>query len=141
MTQRKRTRGELKRLRRRSIEVDFEGGSLVTDGGVVLLREADRKLDLLRRANDAILDPRDPRYVTHSQLQMLKSRVYGIASGYEDGNDHEQLRNDPAFLVGADVSPEEGHAPLASPATLSRLEIAPPRRMLCGYMRCWWTLS
>ena len=122
MTQRKRTRGELKRLRRRSIEVDFEGGSLVTDGGVVLLREADRKLDLLRRANDAILDPRDPRYVTHSQLQMLKSRVYGIASGYEDGNDHEQLRNDPAFLVGADVNPEEGHAPLASPATLSRLE-------------------
>ena len=69
MTQRKRTRGELKRLRRRSIEVDFEGGSLVTDGGVVLLREADRKLDLLRRANDAILDPRDPRYVTHSPNQ------------------------------------------------------------------------
>ncbi|MEM9940864.1 MAG: IS1380 family transposase [Planctomycetota bacterium] len=127
MTECKSSRLDLKRLKGRRVDVDFEGGTLTSDGGLLLLREADRRLDLLRRAAEMIPDPRSPDYVLHSQEELLTSRVLGIAAGYEDGNDHQQLRHDPAFQVAAGHTPAEGNYdedryPLASPATHSRFE-------------------
>jgi hypothetical protein len=127
MTECTSSQPKLKRLKSRRVAVDFEGGTLTSDGGLLLLREADQCLDLLRRAAEMIPDPRSPEYVLHSQEELLTSRVFGIAAGYEDGNDHEQLRHDPAFQVAAGHTPAEGNYdddqhPLASPATHSRFE-------------------
>ena len=112
----------LKRLRRRGVEYDFEGGTLTSDSGLLLLREIDQRLNLTTQIDQAIPDPRDPRYIVHSQRDMLVARIYGIAAGYEDGNDHQDLRNDVAFQVAADKTPDTEDAALASPSTLSRLE-------------------
>ena len=127
MTKRKRNRPSLKRLRRQAVEVDFNGGTLTSDGGLVLLREVDRRLDLIRRIDQAIPDPRDPFYTAHPQAEILTSRIFGIAAGYEDANDHDQLRHDPAFQVAAGRTPaqnnyDEDHSPLASSSTHSRFE-------------------
>ena len=128
MTQRKRKRPVLKRLRRQAVEVDFDGGTLTSDGGLVLLREVDRRLNLIERIDQAIPDPRDPFCTAHPQAEILTSRIFGIAAGYEDANDHEQLRHDPAFQVAAGRTPAENnyqdneHYPLASPSTHSRFE-------------------
>ena len=79
-------------LKRRKVQAEFSGGDITSDGGVLLLREIDRRLGLLKAIDKVIHDPRDPRYVTHSQLSLLRQRIYGIALGYEDLNDHEILR-------------------------------------------------
>ncbi len=128
MTQRKRRPAVLKRLRRQAVDVDFDGGTLTSDGGLILLREVDRRLNLIARIDEVIPDPRNPIYISHSQAEILTSRIFGIAAGYEDANDHHVLRDDPAFQVAAGRTPSEndydrdGHAPLASPSTHSRLE-------------------
>src|SRR6056297_1846995 len=127
MTKRKRKRPALKRLRRQAIEVDFDGGTLTSDGGLMLLREVDRRLDLIRRVDQAIPDPRDPSYTAHPQAEILTSRIFGIAAGYEDATDHDALRHDPAFQVAAGRTPAENNYdeddyPLASPSTHSRFE-------------------
>ena len=129
MTQRTSKQEGLKRLRRQSVEVDFDGGTLTSDGGLLLLREVDQRLNLIRRIAQAIPDPRDPTYTAHPQTELLTSRIFGIAAGYEDGNDHDQLRHDAAFQVAAGRTPAQGdysetseNYPLASPATHSRFE-------------------
>ena len=121
MTKCKRSATVLKRLRRRSVEADFNGGRLTSDGGLLLLREVDRRLGLLDAVNDAIPDPRDPRYTVHGQRELLAQRIFAIAAGYEDENDHQQLRSDPALQVAAEREPDED-LPLGSPSTLCRLE-------------------
>ncbi len=104
-------------LNRKKVEVEFSGGEITSDAGALLLRQVDQRLGLLE-AIDAILhDPRDPRYLTHSQLSLLRQRVYGLSLGYEDLNDHESLRTDPAIQTA--VNREEL---LGSPPTLCRLE-------------------
>ena len=118
-------RPSLIRLRHQSVEADFKGGTLTSDGGLLLLREVDRRLDLIRRIDLAIPDPRDPIHTSHPQSEILTSRIFGIAAGYEDANDHQQLRQDPAFQVAAGRTParnSQDHQPLASPATHSRFE-------------------
>jgi len=127
MTQRKRKKTAMKRLRRKAVEADFTGGTITTDAGLLLLREVDQKLNLVNQLAQAIPDPRDPFYTTHSQTEMLTSRIFGIAAGYEDANDHLQLRHDPSFHVAAgrdlDVPrDDQDYVPLASPSTISRLE-------------------
>lgn len=128
MTKCKRRRPALQRLRRQAVDVDFDGGTLTSDGGLLLLREVDQRLDLIRRIDQAIPDPRDPFHTSHPQAELLTSRIFGIAAGYEDANDHLQLRHDPAFQVAAGRTPaennyqEDQHYPLASPATHSRFE-------------------
>ena len=79
---------------RRKIEANFAGGDVSSDGGLLLLREADRRLGLLKALDAALPDPRDPLHITHRQIDLLRQRVYGIAQGYEDLNDHETLRHD-----------------------------------------------
>ena len=84
MTQRTRKKSSLKRLRRHSVVANFDGGTLTSDGGLLLIREADRKLNLIKRIDQVIPDPRDLRYASHPQAEMLTSRIFGIAAGYED---------------------------------------------------------
>ena len=108
-------------LNRQSIVTDFDGGHLTSDGGGLLLREADRRLALTRRLADCLSDPRDPAKVVHDQRTLLAQRVHGIALGYEDLNDHDTLRDDPLMAVLADKTPDP-EAPLASSPTLCRFE-------------------
>ncbi len=121
MTKCKRQTAVLKRLRRRDVAADFEGGRLTSDGGLLVLREVDRRLGLLDAVNEAIPDPRDVRYITHEQRELLAQRIFAIAAGYEDENDHTQLRYDPALQVVSEREPKEDD-PLGSPSTLCRLE-------------------
>ena len=73
---------------RRKIEAGFSGGEVSSDGGVMLLREVDRRLGLTRALDTALPDPRDPDLITHAQIDLLRQRIYGLALGYEDLNDH-----------------------------------------------------
>ena len=95
---------------------------MTSDGGALLLREADRRMKLLPRFGQCFLDGRDPALIEHSVEQMLAQRVYALALGYEDLNDHEQLRNDPVLrMLAGKAEPET--EPLAGKSTLSRLEL------------------
>jgi len=107
----------------RAVKADFAGGAISSDGGALLLREAERRLDLVKRFVGCFQDGRDPRYVVHRLPEMVRQRVYGLVLGYEDLNDHEQLRHDPllALLAGKE---EIGQEPLAGKSTLNRLELA-----------------
>jgi Transposase DDE domain group 1 len=87
----------------------------------LLLRQADKRLNLLPRLSACFLDGRNQDQVEHSVLEMLSQRIYGLALGYEDLNDHEQLRKDPVFGVLA--GREELDAPLAGKSTLNRMEL------------------
>ena len=111
---------------RREIVAEFNGGTISSDGGALLLKETDRRMNLLLRFSQCFLDGRDPALVEHSVAQMLAQRVYGLALGYEDLNDHEQLRNDPLLRVLAGKA-EPGEEALASKSTLSRMELGDGR--------------
>jgi hypothetical protein len=102
---------------RRQVTADFCGGDISSDAGVMLLREAERGLGLIKRLSDAINDPRDPARITHEQETLLKQRVLAIALGYEDLNDHTLLRNDTLLKLGAGATDAMGSSP-----TLCRLE-------------------
>src|SRR2546425_10592944 len=75
----------------RQVVARFDGGTITTDGGGLLLRETDRRLNLLPRFAECFLDGRSPLLVEHTVEQLVSQRVYGLALGYEDLNDHEQL--------------------------------------------------
>ncbi len=109
----------------REIVARFDGGTISSDGGAVLLRQTDHRLDLLPRLAQCFLDGRDQDRVQHSVQEMISQRVYGLALGYEDINDHEQLRSDPLFSVLA--GREELEKPLAGKSTLNRLELGDGR--------------
>jgi hypothetical protein len=113
----------------KKIVADFEGGRLTSDGGALLLGELAEKTGLIDAINAAIPDPRDPRFIVHDQRAMLAQRVIGIALGYEDLNDHQTLRVDPALQVSAGQTPDP-EVPLASPPTLCRLENRVDRQAL-----------
>jgi hypothetical protein len=105
----------------KSVIADFLGGRLTSDAGALLLREVGQKIGLFEALDQVIPDPRDPVYIVHDQESMIAQRVVAIALGYEDLNDHQTLRNDPALQVAAGRIPDDGPA-LASPPTLCRLE-------------------
>jgi hypothetical protein len=105
----------------REIVARFDGGTISSDGGALLLRETDKRLNLLPRLGECFLDGREAERTEHSVLEMLAQRIYGLALGYEDLNDHEQLRKDPLF--GVLVGREEVERPLAGKSTLNRLEL------------------
>ncbi len=106
---------------KREIVARFDGGTISSDGGAFLLRQTDQRLNLLARLAKCFLDSRNPDLVEHSVLELVSQRVYGLALGYEDLNDHEQLRNDPVFGVLA--GREELEQPLAGKSTLNRMEL------------------
>lgn len=118
-------------LNRQKIQADFTGGTLTSDGGGLLLREVDRQLGLVDALADCLTDPRDPARVIHEQRTMLAQRIFGIALGYEDLNDHDELRHDPLFSVLTEQTPGPDD-PLASSPTLCRLENRVDRKALVG---------
>ena len=109
----------------REIVARFDGGTISSDGGALLLRQTDQRLNLLPRLAECFLDGRDPERVEHTIEEMVSQRVYGLALGYEDVNDHEQLRRDPLMSVLA--GREELERPLAGKSTLNRLELGDGR--------------
>ena len=111
---------------RRHVRVAFDGGLLSSDGGVLLLREVERKLGIAARLAGCLRDRRDPGRIDHTLADMLRFRLFAIAAGYEDGDDCDALRCDPIFKLAAGRAPSSG-APLCSQPTMSRLENAPSR--------------
>jgi hypothetical protein len=107
----------------RNVVARFDGGTITTDGGGLLLRETDRRLNLLPRLAECFLDGRSPLLVEHTVEQLVSQRVYGLALGYEDLNDHEQLRQDPLLRMLAGKADVED-SPLAGKSTLNRLELS-----------------
>jgi hypothetical protein len=105
----------------REIVARFDGGTISSDGGAFLLRQADKRLNVLPRLAQCFLDGRNQQQVEHSVLEMLSQRIYGLALGYEDINDHEQLRKDPVFSILA--GREELEEPLAGKSRLNRMEL------------------
>ena len=83
----------------RRVEAGFTAGQVSSDGGALLLRQAEGKIRLLSRVAACFTDRRSPLLVTHQLAEMLSQRIYGLALGYEDINDHEQLRHDPLMAV------------------------------------------
>jgi hypothetical protein len=107
---------------RRAVQARFDGGAMTSDGGAVLLREVDRVTGLLSQLAACFRDARDPARRTHPVAALVRQRVYGLALGYEDLNDHDQLRHDALFAVLAEAA--ELTAPLAGKSTLNRLELS-----------------
>ena len=108
----------------RQIVAEFNGGTISSDGGGLLLQETDSKMNLLARFSQCFVDRRNPELIEHSIEQMIRQRVIALALGYEDLNDHDQLRRDPllALLAGKERDRAE---PGAGKSTLNRLELTP----------------
>ena len=115
-----------KGVQSKKVESDFSGGSITSDGGVLLLRQANQQTHFIEKLSRAIEDRRHPSYVDHAQETMLKQRIYGIACGYEDVNDQVELRKDPMFQVAVNREPCEENA-MASAPTICRFENAGTR--------------
>ena len=114
------------RVEGRPVVAAFDGGALTSDAGGLLLGAADRSLDLVRRLSGCFRDARNPRFIEHSVATLIGQRVFGIALGYEDLNDHDELRHDPvmAVLAGKLKARREDCAPAAGKSTLNRLELS-----------------
>src|ERR1700760_2462658 len=110
----------------RPVVASFDGGAITSDAGALLLGATDRVLGLTRRLAACFKDSRDPAYTEHTVETLVMQRVVGIALGYEDLNDHDQLRHDPvlATLAGKLAASRSDCAPLAGKSTLNRLEIS-----------------
>jgi hypothetical protein len=110
----------------KSVQVAFAGGLQSSDGGVLLLREVERRLGIADRLAACIPDRRNPAGIAHTITEMLRFRIFAIAAGYADADDCDALRTDPVFKMAAGRLPESGDA-LCSQPTMSRLENAPSR--------------
>src|ERR1700693_84650 len=121
---------EFEAVERRSVVAGFDGGNITSNAGALLLGQVDRGLGLVRRFAACFSDRRDPRYVEHQVETLVGQRIFGLALGYEDLNDHDELRKDPTFAVLAGkVSPvvRTDCEALAGKSTLNRLEHTPRR--------------
>jgi hypothetical protein len=124
----------------RHVVADFSGGTLSTDAGALLLRQVDVNLGVTQGLAQCFADGRDQDWVEHSVQQMLAQRIYGLALGYEDINDHQQLRLDPLLAtacnktdpLGEDrLNPDDRGIALAAPCTLNRLELSNNKSTRC----------
>lgn len=123
---------EFTSLKNKKVVAGFEGKQITSDAGLLLIKQLDEKFRITEQVADCFFDCRDQNRVQHSVLQLIRQRIYGICSGYEDLNDHDQLRNDPLFsiLVAKEDSTKKG----ASKSTLNRIELCPsdPQSILDG---------
>jgi len=117
---------EFTRCKRRKVQANFNGGEITSDAGVMLLHQVDKIFNLTDRVAATANDPRNKKKITHSIRDMLRQRIYSLALGYEDLNDHDALRKDTAIqtAVGKDED-------LASSPTLCRFENFADKQM------CW----
>ena len=109
-------------LNQRQIRAQFDGGTITSDGGGLLLREVEKRTGILRQFAACFADYRDPQRIEHTVPELVAQRVYGVALGYEDLNDHDQLRQDPLLAVLVEKS-EPSRQALAGKSTLNRLEL------------------
>lgn len=114
-------------LQGRQVIANFEGGKITSDAGIVLMAELDKKLGLTARFAECFRDYRHLSYIDYSVHELLAQRVYGIVLGYEDVNDHDELRYDPALTIalGRLNFIELNTALLAGKSTINRLEYCP----------------
>ena len=112
---------------RKKLTAAFDGGRLTSDGGVMLLAAAERRIGIAQRLASLIADPRNPLLVTHSVDDILRARMLAIACGYEDADDLDHLRTDPGFKLACGRLPDTGDD-LCSQPTMSRWENAPTLR-------------
>jgi len=119
---------------RKKVTAAFDGGRLTSDGGVLLLAQAERQMGICERLAACIADPRDPSRVVHALDDILRARIFAIACGYEDADDLDALRDDPGFRLALGKLPGSG-AGLASQPTMSRWENAPTTCELARLMR------
>jgi hypothetical protein len=104
-------------VKKRAVQASFTGGEVTSDGGLPLLRQTDRRIGLTKALAKVLPDPRDPDRIKHPMLSLVRQRIYGLAQGYEDLNDHDTLRHDLAWQTAV-----ERDTALASSPTLCRLE-------------------
>ena len=117
MTKRNTKSIDFTSCKRRLVQADFTGGDITSDGGAVVLREMDRRLQLTSAIAKRFSDTRRKKQIKHDYLSLLRQRVYGICLGYEDLNDHDSLRTDPLIQTALNKD-----YTLASPPTLCRFE-------------------
>src|ERR1700675_1079270 len=112
----------------KAVVARFDGGSLSSDGGILMLREVEKRLRVADRLAACLDDPRAPERIEHSLADIIRFRLLMIAAGYEDGNDADDLRSDPMFKIAFDHL--SSGAKLCSQPKISRLEILPDARAL-----------
>ena len=112
----------------KKVVVNFDGGLLSSDGGLLALREVEQRLRVADRMAACLVDPRAPDAITHTLAAIMRFRLLMIAAGYEDGNDADTLRCDPMFKMALDLLPSDRE--LCSQPTISRLENLPDARAL-----------
>ena len=123
-------RFEFEAVAGRAVVAGFDGGAITLDAGALLLGQVDRGLGLVRRFARCFGDRRDARYVEHRVETLVGQRIFGLVLGYEDLNDHDELRKDPVFAVPAGkLRPvlRTNCEALAGKSTLNRLEHTPKR--------------
>ena len=120
---------------KRGVVGTFDGGTITTDAGALLLRETEKRVGIINQFAQCFTDFRNEKQIEHSVPELVSQRIYGLALGYEDLNDHEDLRHDPLLAVlcekkeptGADRKlPRDKGKPLAGKSTLNRLELTLP---------------
>jgi hypothetical protein len=109
-------------LKQHEIRAQFDGGAITSDGGGLLLREVEKRIKILRQLANCFTDYRNPDLIEHTVEELVAQRVYGLALGYEDLNDHEGLRNDPLLAVLVEKADPCSQA-LAGKSTLNRLQL------------------
>jgi hypothetical protein len=120
---------EFPSVRGKKVVADFEGGVVTSDAGLLFLRETERSIGIIRRLAECIPDNRDQRYVDHQMRELMAQRVMQIACGYEDADDSDSLRSDPALKIACGRAPLSG-TDLGSQPTISRFENAVSRTTL-----------
>ena len=105
----------------KKVVVNFDGGLLSSDGGILVLREVERRLRVADRMAACLLDPRAPDQITHTLAAIMRFRLLMIAAGYEDGNDADTLRGDPMFKMALDLSPSRNGSTLDNASAVSEL--------------------
>ena len=125
----------------RAVVAAFDAGAVTSDAGALLLGATDRTIRMMDRLASCFHDVRCPELIEHQVVTLVGQRVFGIALGYEDLNDHDELRHDPmlAVLSGKLAARREDCAPVAGKSTLNRLELSclEPTRNLAGELRAY----
>jgi hypothetical protein len=121
-------------VQRKKVTAAFDGGRISSDGGLMLLALAERRIGVADKLAAEIADPRDPARVTHGLTDILRARILAIACGYEDANDLDHLRRDPALKLACGRLPDSGED-LCSQPTVSRTENTPSLREVIKLMR------
>jgi len=99
MTQNTKQMMLFKDIFHKKVTADFDGGDVSSDGGLLFLREVESKVKIIKRITDVLNDKRHPGYVKHQIIELLTQRVFQVASGYEDANDSDSLKDDPILKI------------------------------------------